>query len=248
MKRHSTNRVALVTGAARGLGQVFAERLAQDGCKLVLVDLGPCEQTRGLVERAGSSAWDIPCDLADGDAVERLIGQATAATGGIDILVNNAAFQPMMAWHELKAATLRRILAVNTEASFLLAQGFAPKMIERGWGRIVNLASSSAWAPPPGFTGYIASKMANIGLMRSLALELGDQGITVNAIAPGLTRTEAAARDVPDFIWERVKGQQLIHRVGEPRDLVGAMSFLCSDDAAFITGQTLHVDGGAVLG
>jgi NAD(P)-dependent dehydrogenase (short-subunit alcohol dehydrogenase family) len=158
-----------------------------------------------------------------------------------------------MAWYHgirgftLTGAILRKMLAVNTEASFFLAQGFAPGMIERRWGRIINLASSSAWSPPPGFTGYITSKMANVGMTRALARELGDHGITVNTIAPGLTRTDAAAAEVPEFIWDKVKEQQLIHRAGEPRDLTGALSFLCSDDAAFVTGQTYHVDGGAVL-
>jgi 3-oxoacyl-[acyl-carrier protein] reductase/(S)-1-phenylethanol dehydrogenase len=139
------------------------------------------------------------------------------------------------------------MLAVNTEASFLLAQGFARGMVTRGWGRIINLASSSAWAPPPGFTGYITSKMANVGMTRALARDLGGHGVTVNAIAPGLTRTAAAAADVPQFIWDRVLAQQLIPRAGEPLDLAGALSFLCSDDAAFVTGQTYHVDGGATL-
>jgi len=243
MARHTQQRLALVTGAARGLGQIFAQRLAQDGCDVMLVDLLPCDQTAELVTKAGRRAHSVTCDLSDGAQIEALVRDA----GPIDILVNNAVFQPFIAWDQLDAATLRKILAINTEASFLLSQGFAHGMKARNWGRIVNLASSSAWAPPPGFVGYIISKMGNIGLTRAMARELGDDGITVNAIAPGLTRTGAAARDVPQAAFDAVRSQQLIHRTGMPEDLAGMLSFLCSDDAAFITGQTMHVDGGTVL-
>ena len=247
MSRHPPERVALVTGAARGLGQAFAQRLAVDGCRLVLVDMLDCGETAALVAAAGSGARATRCDLADSIAIEALVREVLAHEGRVDILVNNAAYQPPTPWDQLTASILRRMLAVNTEASFLLAQGFAHGMIARKWGRIINLASSSAWSPPPSFTGYIATKMANIGLARGLARELGPHGITVNCIAPGLTRTAAAIREVPGFIWDKVAEQQLVPRPGEPGDLVGALSFLCSDDAAFVTGQTYHVDGGATL-
>ena len=247
MTSSSGSRVALVTGAARGLGRAFAERLARDGHRLVLVDLLDCDETLAHIAGQGGAVWQTRCDLADAAQIESLAARVLARESGVDILVNNAAYQVQVPWDQLSPATLRRLLAVNAEASFLLAQAFAPGMMQRRWGRIINLASSSAWSPPPGFVGYITSKMAIVGLTRALAREFGDAGITVNAVAPGLTQTEAAKAEVAPQIWERVVAGQLIHRPGTPADLVGAVSFLCSDDAGFITGQTYHVDGGAVL-
>jgi NAD(P)-dependent dehydrogenase (short-subunit alcohol dehydrogenase family) len=244
--KHS-GRVAVVTGAAAGLGQVFAERLARDGCDIAIADIVDCSDTVQHIQALGRRAVHLHCDLAEPAQVQAFAQQVLADLGRVDILINNAAYQPMVPFDEMKIETLRRILAVNTEASFLLAQAFAPSMRARRWGRVVNLASSSAWSPPPHFVGYITSKMANVGLTRAMAQALGPDGITVNAIAPGLTRTAAAAEHVPPFIWDKVREQQLIPRTAEPEDLAGALSFLCSDDARFITGQTYHVDGGAVL-
>jgi 3-oxoacyl-[acyl-carrier protein] reductase/(S)-1-phenylethanol dehydrogenase len=246
LQKHQ-DRVAVVTGAAGGLGQVFAERLARDGCDIAIADLVDCRETVRRVEAHGRRALALRCDLAEPDDIQAFVRQVLATLGRVDIVVNNAAYQPMVPFDELTAATLRKMLAVNTEASFLLSQACVPGMRERRWGRIVHLASSSAWSPPPHFVAYIPTKMANVVLTRAMAQALGDDGITVNAIAPGLTRTAAAAEHVPQFVWDRVKEQQLIHRTAQPEDLAGALSFLCSDDASFITGQTYHVDGGAVL-
>ncbi|WP_028217069.1 SDR family NAD(P)-dependent oxidoreductase [Paraburkholderia oxyphila] len=246
MTAFTTNngRVAVVTGAAGGLGTAFALRLAAAGHTLVLTDREPCETLAARIEAEGGRAIALPCDLSEPADVARFASRVLEQTGKVDVLVNNAAFMPMAPLADITATLWRQIMTVNVDAPFLLAQAFFAGMIERGWGRIVNLASSTVWGPPPGMSAYASSKMAVIGLTRALAAELGAHGVTVNAISPGLTRHPGSAANLPPEAFEAVRVRQFIPRTEEPDDLTGALAFLVSDDARFVTGQVLNVDGG----
>ncbi|MGI4855590.1 MAG: SDR family NAD(P)-dependent oxidoreductase [Janthinobacterium lividum] len=245
LANNSDNRIVLLTGAAGGLGQVFALHLAARGYRLVLTDLPSCEASAQQCLRAGApEVFALTCDLSDGADVDRLIAHVSERFDRIDALINNAAFVPIMPYGDVTAALWRKVLAVNVDAPFFLAQAFAPAMARRGWGRIVNLASSTVWGPPPGFAAYVCSKMGMIGLTRALAAELGSSGVTVNAISPGLTRHAGSAAALPEQAFDAVRGRQFIPRTEQPQDLTGALAFLLSDAAGFITGQVLNVDGG----
>ncbi|CAG9233478.1 (S)-1-Phenylethanol dehydrogenase [Paraburkholderia tropica] len=240
----NNDRVAVVTGAAGGLGTAFALRLAAAGHTLVLTDVAACDALAARIEAEGRRAIALPCDLSDPADVARFAASVLERVGKVDVLVNNAAFMPMAPLSAISATLWRQIMTVNVDAPFLLAQAFSAGMIERGWGRIVNLASSTVWGPPPGMSAYASSKMAVIGLTRALASELGSHGITVNAISPGLTRHPGSAANLPPEAFEAVRARQFIPRTEEPDDLTGALAFLVSDDARFVTGQVMNVDGG----
>jgi NAD(P)-dependent dehydrogenase (short-subunit alcohol dehydrogenase family) len=245
-------KVAIVTGAGGGIGKALATRLAQDGASVVIADLQKFDQAAAEIAKAtGSKSLGIETDVADEAQVARMAAEAMKTFGRIDILVNNAAIfssLELRSFEKISAAEWRKVMDVNTLGVFLCCRACAPHMRAAGGGRIINLASGAPLKGVPFFLHYISSKGAVIAMTRGLARELGKDKITVNALAPGFTLSENVANSAE----HRKQGAasvaaRAIQREETPDDLVGAVSFLAGDDAAFITGQTLVVDGGSAM-
>nr|WP_243752335.1 SDR family oxidoreductase [Leucobacter weissii] len=227
----------MVTGGARGIGAAVAARLRADGLRVASLDLlRPPRPREGVV--------DLECDIADPAAVAAAVEHVGAVLGPVDTVIHGAAYQVLAEFDRLDPAVWDRTFRVNVDGGFNVVRAVLPDMREAGRGRIVMITSSSQFAPPPMMTHYIASKGALTGMVRALATELGPHGITVNAVAPGLTATEHALGDVPEAHFAAVRSRQAIPRTGRPEDIAAVVSFAVSADAAFMTGQTLLVDGG----
>ena len=248
MSSRQEGRVAVVTGAAAGIGQAYARRLAQDGAKVVIGDIADGAETVGLVGEAGSEALGVNCDVSSAEQVHAMAEAAFEAYGKVDILVHNAGIYPITMFADMTFEDWRKVLSVNLDSMYHVCHEFLPGMRDRGWGRVVCIASTTFHAGTPGMSHYVASKGGLIGLLRSLAGEVGDDGVTVNALAPSLVRSKGTTEGPHDEmgLFEMIAQAQAIKRTQVPEDLVGALSFLVSDEAGFITGQTLVVDGGWV--
>ena len=241
-------RVAVVTGAARGLGRAIVQGLAGAGAAVVGVDLLDLEETGRLVNESGADWLSIQTDISSEAQVEALSNQVLGQFGRCDILINCAGVADSKIWDELDFVEWRRILSVNLDSQFLMCKAFVPLMKRHSYGRIVNITSSTVKAVMPTMIAYRVSKMGLIGLTRGLA-SLGDAGITANAVTPSLTKTGMTAEvGTPEERYAVFTQGQSIKRIATPEDLVPTVLFLSSAESYWVTGQAFSVDGGASFG
>lgn len=240
-----TGRVAIVTGAARGLGRTIAEKLCVSGAKVACVDI-TAEALAGTVAaltEAGGTAEAYACNVTESDRVNEVVDQVVKKWGGLDILVNNAGITRDTLIMRMKDDQWDSVLNINLKGTFLFIRAAARPMIKGQHGRIINMASVSGIVGNAGQANYSASKAGVIGLTRTVAKELAGRGVTVNAVAPGFIATEMTAA-LGEKVLEEVKSRIPLGRLGQPDDVANAVLFLASDAASFITGHVLTVDGG----
>ncbi len=237
-------KVAVVTGAARGLGRAIAQRLAEDGIDLSLWDLNAdgLNETAEMVRKLGVNAITCAGNCADAMTIARFVEQTHVELGKINILVNNAALSPFCKFEDLTEELWDNLMAINLKGPFLCCKAIIPDMVDQQWGRIINISSSSAQTGARSMSHYAASKGGIISFTKALALEFATRGITVNNVPPNFVNTEGL-QEAPIDVDAFAKTTPM-QRPGRPRNIAAAVAFLASDDADYITGHTLGVNGG----
>ncbi len=241
-------RIAVVTGASRGIGKAVALRLARDGRHVVLVSrsAGPLEDLRHQIVSAGGKASVKAVDVADATALAKAIDDIADEHKRLDILVNNAGITRDNLVLRMSDAEWSEVIQTNLTAAFVAIRAAARPMMRGKFGRIVNIASTSGVVGNAGQANYAAAKAGLIGLTKTIARELGGKGITANAVAPGYIETDMTAA-LPQEIKDKITGMLAVKRLGAPEDIAAAVSYVSGDDAGYLTGQTIVVDGGMTM-
>jgi pyridoxal 4-dehydrogenase len=236
-------RVAIVTGAAQGIGRAIAEKLKQEGASIAVADLNG-EGASAVAQQLDGLA--IEGDISSEADAKSIAEQTLGRYGKIDVLVNAAAIVPFVPWDEVDFAYWRKIMSVNLDGAYLISRAVEGPMRAAGYGRIVHIASNAFLAGTPNMGPYLAAKGGVVGLTRALATELGRYGITANAVAPGITRTEGALATPHKDAFDFVQSLQAIPRHGLPADIAPAAAFLASEESGWVTGQLLVADAGHI--
>jgi 3-oxoacyl-[acyl-carrier protein] reductase len=242
-------RVALVTGAGRGIGRAIAIRLAREDAKVAILYRSndtAAGETAELAQGAGGECKTFKGNIASPEDVEALVNDVSEAFGPVEILVNNAGIRQDNILLRMKDAEFDEVLDTNLKGAYLCTRAFLRGMVRARWGRIVNISSVVGLIGNAGQANYAASKAGLIGFTKSVAREVANRGITANAVAPGFVQTELT-EELPGNIKEQILGQIPTGRFGEAEEIAEVVSFLASDTAAYITGQTITVDGGMVM-
>jgi 3-oxoacyl-[acyl-carrier protein] reductase len=243
-----SNRVAFVTGSSRGIGRAIALSLCREGFYIVVAspEVENNELVAGEIRSGGGEAMTLDLDISSPESVKEGFGQVLAAKGRVDVLINNAGITRDGLAVRMKPADWDLVLKINLSGAFFAAQQALPGMMKNRWGRIVNISSVVGQAGSPGQANYVASKAALIGLTKALAQEMGSRGITVNAVAPGYIETDMT-RVLPEAVKQKYLASIPLGRAGTIEDVANAVKFLVSDDASYITGHVLAVNGGMYM-
>lgn len=239
------NKVVVITGAAGGIGAALTKRFLNDGSKVCATDISS-EALEKLSSDLGNpqNLIIVKADISSEESCNTLSEEVAKKWNTIDVIINNAGWFPFIEFEKMTYADWRKVIEINLDGTFLVTKSLLPLLKGSAAGRIINIASGSLFDPPPGQAHYVAAKAGVIGFTRALAVELGAYNITVNAITPGLTATPIVLKSFPPELIDKLAQHGALKRRQQPEDLVGAIAFLASDDASFITGQTINVDGG----
>ena len=246
-------KVAVVTGAGQGLGRAYAEALAAEGASVVIAEIneGNAKDTAERIASAGRAALAVRTDVTDPDSCAAMVAAAVERFGTVDILVNNAAIYDglhMEAFEDLEVAEWDRVMAVNVKGTWLASRAVSPIMKAKGYGKIINISSTTAYIGPPLLLHYVASKGAVVAMTKALAKELGEYGVRVTALTPGMTFTDATKNLLPDPIMgDMFMEMQCLKEKMQTEHVVPALLFLCSEESDFVVGQNWVVDGGMAL-